>query len=117
MRTIAQAWRAGRRDVPWFRDLQRLEDEQVWNSSPMEGLRAGSRPFITCTTLRTPLDPSKALARRRAQLRAALLGKDLGALLAEWRADEIARRNIARGLHIGLGRTWRQQSLFDFVSS
>ena len=89
MRDIAQAWRSGRRDVPWGRDLQRLEDEQMWNSSPMEGLRAGSRPLNTCTTLRPSLDPSTALARCRARSRAALLDKDLGAILAEWRAFRV----------------------------
>ena len=115
MRRIAQAWRCGRRDVPWFAEMQRLEDEQVLNSSPMRGLRAGSRPLNIRTSQRCPLEPNTPPGCRPKRLRESLLGRDLGPYVSGLRGDEIARRNIERGFHIGLGRVWRQPDLFEFM--
>ena len=110
MRRRAQAY--SRRDVPSFQELQRTEDERFFNSSPLAGLRASCQPLDPPSAHPCARDPSAPPRRPFVLERNSWLRRDLRQFVRDSEAHEIAERHLARGFHIGLGRTFRQANLF-----
>ena len=105
------------RDVPSFQALQEEADERVFNSPPMECMRMRARfgPLNPSSPHRCSPDGSEPPARPFVLSRNSWLHRDLRQFVRDSEAHEIAERHLARGFHIGLGRTFRQANLFDFL--
>ena len=110
MRRLAQAYL--RRDVPSFQELQRMEDERFFNSSPLAGLRARCQPLHPPSAHPCARDASAPPGRPFVLAHNSWLHRDLRQFVRDSEENEIAERHLARGFHIGLGRTFRQANLF-----
>jgi hypothetical protein len=106
------------RDVPSFQALQEEADERFFNSSPMPcmRMRAFFGPLDPSSPHRCAPDASAPPARPFVLARNSWLHRDLRHFVRDSEEHEIAERHLARGFHIGLGRTFRQAKLFDFLS-